>query len=165
MFGNALLDHQQRSYITVCLNVSHRRRYEDSNCVLIEHFLRLMEIHHEQENNGTNRIHAQLSGRARHRGYRRLRSDIQLNSPAKQQKVIFGPYTSQCAGSHSFQVRGAPAYPRIVIQQLVNGSWNSVTAMSYNPSGRFEAGTFRVILDNSHYNNIQTYAVNFSVPT
>jgi len=84
---------------------------------------------------------------------------------AGQQRVIYGPYTVKCGTtSHHFNVRAASGQIPVIVQRLSGGGWSSVTAPTYQPSGRFGAGTFRLLLDNSHSRTSVTYTGSFTVP-
>jgi hypothetical protein len=84
---------------------------------------------------------------------------------AGQQGVIYGPYTVTCGTtSHHFNVRGASGQLPVIVQRLQGGSWASVTSPTYDPSGRFGAGTFRLLLDNMHGRNSVSYTGGFTVP-
>jgi len=84
---------------------------------------------------------------------------------ARQQQVIYGPYTVTCGTtSHHFTVRGASGQTPVTVQQLRGGSWSAVTGRTYDPSGRFGAGTFRLMLDNTQSSTSASYAGSYSVP-
>jgi hypothetical protein len=84
---------------------------------------------------------------------------------ARQEKVIYGPYTVTCGTtSHHFNIRGASGQIPVVVQQLQNGSWSAVTGRVYDPSGRFGSGTFRVVADNRQSETPISYTGSYSVP-
>ena len=84
---------------------------------------------------------------------------------ARQEKVIYGPYTVRCGTtSHHFQVSGASGQLPVKVQKLTNGSWVSVTSPTYDPSGRYGAGTYRLVLDNLGNGQSASYRGRYSVP-
>lgn len=83
----------------------------------------------------------------------------------RQEKVIYGPYTVTCGTTnHHFTVRGASGQIPVVVQQYRGGSWSPVTPTTYDPSGRFGAGTFRLVIDNRRTQTSVSYTGSFTVP-
>ncbi|TDV69814.1 hypothetical protein [Pseudomonas sp. LP_7_YM] len=81
-----------------------------------------------------------------------------------QMKVIYGPYTVKCdATFHRFTVRGASGQLTVKVEKRVGDSWNAITPPTYDPSGSYGAGTFRLVLDNLT-NHTVSYRGSFSVP-
>lgn len=84
---------------------------------------------------------------------------------AREQRVIHGPYTVKCGTtSHHFNVRGASGQVPVIVQQFRGGSWSAVTGKTYDPSGRFGAGTFRLIIDNLQESTSVSYTGSYVVP-
>jgi hypothetical protein len=83
----------------------------------------------------------------------------------RQEAVIFGPYSVKCGTtSHHFQVRGASGQLPVKVQRMVNGGWTSVTSSTYDPSGNYGSGTFRLVLDNRQNAGSASYKGSFTVP-
>ncbi|MFK3969900.1 hypothetical protein ACI2KS_04140 [Pseudomonas sp. NPDC087358] len=83
----------------------------------------------------------------------------------RQEKVIYGPYTVTCGTTnHHFTVRGASGQIPVKVQKYVNGNWNSVTSPTYDPSGRYGSGTFRLVIDNLRNERSASYRGSFTVP-
>jgi hypothetical protein len=83
----------------------------------------------------------------------------------QQEKVIYGPYKVTCGTtSHHFNVKGASGQVPVTVQQLKNGGWASITAATYDPSGRFGAGIFRLVIDNRQSNTPVSHTGTFVVP-
>jgi hypothetical protein len=49
-------------------------------------------------------------------------------------------------------------------KQLQGGSWSSVTGKTYDPSGLFGAGTFRLVIDNRQNPKSTSYSGSYVVP-
>ncbi|MFP3923216.1 MULTISPECIES: hypothetical protein [Pseudomonas] len=82
-----------------------------------------------------------------------------------EQQVIYGPYTVTCGTtSHHFNVTGASGQVPVFVQQLQAGSWSSVTGKTYDPSGLFGAGTFRLVIDNVQSPVPTSYSGSYVVP-
>lgn len=83
----------------------------------------------------------------------------------RDEKVIYGPYKVTCGTtSHHFKVRGASGQVPVVVQQLRGGSWSSVSGTTYDPSGLFGAGTFRLVIDNLQSPTPTSYSGSYVVP-
>jgi hypothetical protein len=84
---------------------------------------------------------------------------------ARERKVIYGPYTVTCGTtSHHFSVRGASGQVPVFIEQLRSGQWSPITERTFDPAGRFGAGTFRLVIDNRQSPSPVTYAGSYVVP-
>lgn len=84
---------------------------------------------------------------------------------AGEQQVIYGPYTVTCGTtSHHFSVTGASGQVLVIVQKLQGGSWSPVTGKTYDPSGLFGAGTFRLVLDNVQSPAPTRYSGSYVVP-
>lgn len=83
----------------------------------------------------------------------------------RQQHVVYGPYTVKCGTTqHHFNVRGPSGQIPVIVQQLRGGSWSAVSAPTYDPSGAFGAGTFRLVLDNVQGDTPVSYTGSYTVP-
>ena len=83
----------------------------------------------------------------------------------REQRVIHGPYTVKCGTtSHHFSVRGASGQVPVILQQFRGGNWSAVTGKTYDPSGSFGAGTFRLVIDNLQGQASVSYTGSYVVP-
>lgn len=83
----------------------------------------------------------------------------------RQQQVIYGPYNVKCGTtSHHFNVRGASGQVPVILQRFSGGGWSAVTGRTYDPSGRFGAGTFRLVIDNSTSPTPVSHTGSYTVP-
>jgi hypothetical protein len=97
--------------------------------------------------------------------HEKVRDNFVGSRGAQQEKVIYGPYKVTCGTtSHHFNVKGASGQVPVIVQQLKYGSWASITAATYDPSGRFGAGTLRLVIDNRQSNTSVSYTGTFVVP-
>jgi hypothetical protein len=82
-----------------------------------------------------------------------------------QDKVIYGPYTVTCGTtSHHFRVMGASGQLPVQVQKFSGSTWSSVTASTYDPSGNYGAGIFRLVLNNRNNAYQVSYRGSFVVP-